>query len=508
MARKKVVEGEAVDQVEGEATQAIDPLSTEAVLAKLRADCEKNYGTNILVKLGDESTFKKVDFLPLDIPGVDDALGGGLGCSRIAEIYGPESSGKTTLALHAIASGQKRGICAFVDAEHAFDPVYAANLGVNIKDLWFSQPDSGEQALDFIEDLVDSGKFAVIVVDSVAALTPQAEIDGEMGDAHVGLQARLMSQALRKLTAKLGKTKTILIFINQIRMKIGIMFGNPETTCVHPDTMVDVIRNLVSVESMTMENLFKKVNLDYQSMEKNIPYDVSDKNVKVRSFNHESGKNEFARILSLIRKDDIEEYNLVLKNGDILLRCSGEHRIYDKEKDDYLYVKDIEEGVALDSNNNKIPFFVVKTGKIIPIVDMNVEGNENYFTNGLLSHNTGGNALKFYASQRIEVRKKETNSDADGEAISNDVKIKIVKNKLAPPFRIAEERIVFGKGIDRAYSLLKMAVALNVVDKKGAWYYYNDEKIGQGEKNTLTFLEDNEILYEEIAEKVKQLKKV
>jgi recombination protein RecA len=281
---------------------------------------------------------------------LDEALGiGGYPRGRIIEVYGPESSGKTTLALHAIAEAQKLGgIAAFIDAEHALDPVYAKNLGVNIDDLWVSQPDTGEQALEIAESLVRSGAVDVIVVDSVAALTPQAEIEGDMGDSHMGLQARLMSQALRKLTATIGKSKTLLVFINQIRMKIGVMFGNPETT-------------------------------------------------------------------------------------------------------------------------------------------------------------TGGNALKFYSSVRLEVRRIES-IDAKGEedAVGNRVRVKVVKNKVAPPFRKVELDILFGKGVSATSSLLDAAVKHEFIDKKGAWYATETEKIGQGRENAIQFMEQNTDFARDVEQKIRQ----
>jgi recombination protein RecA len=281
---------------------------------------------------------------------LDEALGiGGYPRGRIIEIYGPESGGKTTLALHAIAEAQKLGgIAAFVDAEHALDPIYAKNLGVNIDDLWVSQPDTGEQALEIAESLVRSGAVDIIVVDSVAALTPQAEIEGDMGDAHMGLQARLMSQALRKLTATIGKSRTLLIFINQIRMKIGVMFGNPETT-------------------------------------------------------------------------------------------------------------------------------------------------------------TGGNALKFYASLRLEVRRVETIEASKDDAVGNRVRVKVVKNKVAPPFRKAELEIMFGKGVSAVGSILDAAVKYEIIDKKGAWFTYGEEKVGQGRENARQYLTDNPDITAEIEQKLKKI---
>jgi len=302
------------------------------------------------MKLGTHSNAAGIDAVPSGSILLDEALGvGGYPRGRVIEIYGPESSGKTTLALHAVAEAQKKGgIAAFIDAEHALDPVYAKNLGVNIDDLWVSQPDSGEQALDIAESLIRSGAVDIIVIDSVAALTPQAEIEGDMGDAHVGLQARLMSQALRKLTGTLAKSKTILVFINQIRMKIGVMFGNPETT-------------------------------------------------------------------------------------------------------------------------------------------------------------TGGNALKFYASVRLEVRKIETIEKGEEEAVGNRVRVKVVKNKVAPPFRKVELEIMFGKGISASGSLIDAAVKYDIVDKKGAWYAFGEEKIGQGRDNAKLFLENNPDIAADIEKRVREL---
>ncbi len=314
----------------------VDAAEKIKALDAARLQIEKQFGLGSLMKLGGRENAVGIDAVPSGSILLDEALGvGGYPRGRVIEIYGPESSGKTTLALHAIAEAQKKGgIAAFIDAEHALDPVYAKNLGVNIDELWVSQPDNGEQALEITESLVRSGAVDIIVIDSVAALTPQAEIEGDMGDAHVGLQARLMSQALRKLTGTLSKSKTILVFINQIRMKIGVMFGNPETT-------------------------------------------------------------------------------------------------------------------------------------------------------------TGGNALKFYATVRLEVRKIETIEKGEEEAIGNRVRVKVVKNKVAPPFRKVELEIMFGKGISASGSLIDAAVKYDIIDKKGAWYAFGDEKIGQGRENAKTFLEQN-----------------
>ncbi|MBR1913122.1 MAG: recombinase RecA [Treponema sp.] len=306
-------------------------------LEAARLQIEKQFGSGSLMKLGSKTDITNVDVVPSGSILLDEALGiGGYPRGRIIEMYGPESSGKTTLALHAVAESQKLGgIAAFIDAEHALDPVYAKNLGVNIDELWVSQPDTGEQALEICENLVRSGAVDIIVVDSVAALTPQKEIEGEMGDSVMGLQARLMSQALRKLTAIVGKSKCIVVFINQIRMKIGVMFGNPETT-------------------------------------------------------------------------------------------------------------------------------------------------------------TGGNALKFYSSVRLEIRRIESiDGKGDEDAVGNRVRVKIVKNKVAPPFRKVELDIYFGKGVSASASILDSAVKHGLIDKKGSWYTRGEEKIGQGKENAVAFIERN-----------------
>ena len=320
-------------------------------LEAARLQIEKQYGAGSLMKLGTHTNAAGIDVVPSGSIMLDEALGiGGYPRGRIIEMYGPESSGKTTLALHAIAEAQKLGgIAAFVDAEHALDPVYAKNLGVHIEELWVSQPDCGEQALSITENLVRSGAVDIIVVDSVAALTPQKEIEGDMGDAQMGIQARLMSQALRKLTAIIGKSNCIVIFINQIRMKIGVMFGNPETT-------------------------------------------------------------------------------------------------------------------------------------------------------------TGGNALKFYTSVRLEIRRVETiDGKGDEEALGNRVRVKVVKNKVAPPFRKVELDIYFGKGINKYASLLDSAVKHGIIDKKGAWFTQGDVKVGQGHENAVAFIEQNPEYAKKIEKQLRDL---
>ena len=311
------------------------------------AKIEKDFGKGAIMRLG-ETEIPKVEAISTGCLTLDVALGiGGIPKGRIIEIYGPESSGKTTVALHCVAEVQKEGgTAAFVDAEHALDPVYASKLGVNLDDLYISQPDSGEQALEITETLIRSGAIDIIVIDSVAALTPQAELDGDMGDSHVGMQARLMSQALRKITAASSKSKCTIIFINQLREKIGVMYGNPETT-------------------------------------------------------------------------------------------------------------------------------------------------------------TGGKALKFYASVRIEIRKADTLKDGS-DIVGNHVKAKVVKNKVAPPFKVAEFDIMYGTGISNMGCVLDLAVENGFVQKSGSWFSYNDEKIGQGRDKAMEFLKSNPEILKELDAKIRE----
>ncbi len=309
---------------------------------------ERAFGKGSIMRMGAKSGDQQIETIPSGSLGLDLALGiGGLPRGRVVEIYGPESSGKTTLALHAVAEAQKRGgTCAFIDAEHALDPIYARKLGVDVDNLLLSQPDGGEQALEICDTLVRSGAVDIVVVDSVAALVPRAELEGEMGDAHVGLHARLMSQALRKLTGSVAKSHTMLIFLNQIRLKIGVMFGNPETT-------------------------------------------------------------------------------------------------------------------------------------------------------------TGGNALKFYASIRMEIRRIGQIKDRE-EVVGNQTRVKVVKNKLAPPFRQVEFDIMYGEGVSKVGELIDLGVKANVVEKSGAWFSYDSTRIGQGRENAKQFLRDHKDMAEAIEKKVRE----
>ena len=324
-----------------------DAMDKTKALDAALTQIERSFGKGSIMRLGQRETAVDIEAIPTGSLGLDLALGiGGLPRGRIIEIYGPESSGKTTLALHVIAEAQKAdGACAFIDAEHALDPAYARKLGVNLDDLLISQPDAGEQALEIADTLVRSGAIDVLVIDSVAALTPRAELEGEMGDTHVGLQARLMSQALRKLTASVARSNTMIIFINQIRMKIGVMFGNPETT-------------------------------------------------------------------------------------------------------------------------------------------------------------TGGNALKFYSSVRLDIRRIGQIKDRD-EVVGNKTRVKVVKNKVAPPFKQVEFDIMYGEGISKTGELLDLGVKAGIVEKSGSWFSYNTERIGQGRENAKTFLKDNPDMAAEIERQIR-----
>lgn len=322
-------------------------MDKDKALVAALAQIEKSYGKGSIMKLG-QKTAVDVEAIPTGSLGLDLALGiGGLPKGRVIEIFGPESSGKTTLTLHVVAEAQKKGCtCAFIDAEHAMDPAYAKKLGVNIDELVISQPDNGEQALEIADTLVRSGAVDVVVVDSVAALVPKAEIEGEMGDSHMGLQARLMSQALRKLTASISRTNCIVIFINQIRMKIGVMFGNPETT-------------------------------------------------------------------------------------------------------------------------------------------------------------TGGNALKFYASVRIDIRRIGSIKEKE-EVIGNQTRVKIVKNKVSPPFKVVDFDIMYGEGISKLGEIIDLGVKADLIEKSGAWFSYGDTRMGQGRENVKQFLRENPTISAEIEQKIRQ----
>ena len=438
---------------------------------------QKKYGKGSISVFGQNQI--KVERFPVSSMNLTEMMGGGFPRGRMVEIYGPESSGKTTLAEYFggqcqnyyFEDKQRNGVVAYIDVEHALDPVYAESIGLKMKDVIFSQPDSAEQALDIVNDLLLSDVVDLIVVDSVAALVPQAEADGEMGDQQMGLQARLMSKACRKLQANMTEKSASIIFINQIREKIGVMFGNPE--CVTLDTKV----NTHSTKQISMENLFKKAGLDWKSMELNIAYDISDKNFMIESFNHETGQKEFKKILALVYKGESPIYEIKSKNtGKVLLTCSGGHRLWDEEMKRYTHVSELLYGSALKADGTSEEFVVEKTDRVEPIVDMSVEGNENYFSNEILSHNTttGGNALKFYASIRFTIRRKEYVTGVNSDDVIGIVStLKTIKNKVASPFKTCEMKLLFGKGYQVEEEYVVALTKKGLIEKSGSWYSWS-----------------------------------
>ncbi len=404
---------------------------------------EKQFGKGSVMKLG-EFKAMEIEAIPTGALSLDIALGiGGVPRGRIIEVFGPESSGKTTLALHIVAEAQKMGgEAAFIDAEHALDPVYAKKLGVDIDDLIVSQPDTGEQALEITESLVRSGALDVIVVDSVAALVPKAEIDGDMGDSHMGLQARLMSQALRKLAGAINKSKTVLIFINQLREKIGVMFGNPETTT-----------------GGRALKFYASVRMDIRKTE-NIKQDGEVKGNRV--------------VAALVPKAEID--------GDM-----GDSHMGLQAR---LMSQALRKLAGAINKSKTVLIFINQLREKIGVMFGNPETT------------TGGRALKFYASVRMDIRKTE-NIKQDGEVKGNRVRVKVIKNKVAPPFREAEFDVVYGQGISKEGNILDMAVSLDIVEKAGSWFSYDGERIGQGRENVKKYLRENPDMLEEIEEKVR-----
>ncbi len=460
-------------------------------------DIKKELSEDVVI---DVDKIPEIPRIPTRSPVIGYVFGaGGTPEGRIIELYGPESSGKTLIAQNIMADFQKEGkFAAMVDAEFSFDAKFAKIQGLDVSPDKFKlfQPNCGEDAFTIVERLAESGQVSCITIDSIAALVPTAEMNGKMTDQQMGAQARMIGKGLRKVAGICSKNKCTLIVLNQLRMKIGVMFGNPE--CVTPNTYVDI-----DTSKMKMEDLFKKANLNYVSMEKNIPYDISDFNLKIKSYNHEKNEVEYKKILSVIRKDDSEVYEL--KNGNnILLKCTSNHRIFNPEINDYIYIGDVKSGFAQTESGKIIPFEVFKTDEVSPILDLEVEDNENYFSNGILSHNTtpGGVALKFWASIRCEVRKGEKDEgEKDEDVIGIKVRIKNVKNKTSVPFRKGEIFISFKDGIDVYGEYVDFAVSMEIIKKGGAWFTIGEERI-QGRKNVIETLKNNEVLFNEIKSKV------
>lgn len=478
---------------------------------------QKKYGKESISLFGKNQT--RVERVPISSMNLTEMMGGGFPRGRMIEIYGPESSGKSTLAeyfggqcqKYFYEDKQRNGVVAYIDVEHALDPVFAESVGLKMEDVLFSQPDSAEQALDIVNDLLISDVCDLIVVDSVAALVPQAEADGEMGDQQMGLQARLMSKACRKLQANMTSKSASIIWINQIREKIGVMYGNPE--CVTLDTKV----NIHSAKQISMENLFKKAGLDWKSMELNTAYDISDKNFTIESFNHETGQKEFKKILALVYKGESPIYEIKSKNtGTVLLTCSGGHRLWDEEMKRYTHVSELLYGTVLKADGTTEEFVVEKTDRVEPIVDMSVEGNENYFSNEILSHNTttGGNALKFYASIRFTIRRKENVTGANSDDIIGIIStLKSIKNKVAPPFKTCEMKLIFGKGYQVEEEYVTAFVKRSLVTKSGSWYSWTYKDLNgkecagkeQGLDNVTQWFKDNPVVFEQMKKKIQDM---
>ena len=479
----------------------------QAAMAKI----EKDFGKGSIMKLGDEH-IENIEVIPTGSIALDNALGvGGYPKGRIIEIYGPESSGKTTLAIHAIAEAQKAGgIAAFIDAEHAFDRFYAEKLGVDVDNLWISQPDNGEQALQIADQLISSAAVDIVVVDSVAALTPKKEIEGDMGDNVVGLQARLMSQALRKLTSTISKTNTTCIFINQLREKIGIMFGNPETTTggnalkfyasvrldIRKASAIkdgdDVVGNLVRVKVVK-----NKVAPPFRKAEFEITFG--------------EGISKIGEIVDLG-----VEHNIIQKSGSWFSYNGsklGQGRDAAKAllKDNPELAEEIEGDMGdnvvglqarlMSQALRKLTSTISKTNTTCIFINQLREKIGVMFGNPETT--TGGNALKFYASVRLDIRKATAIKDGE-DVVGNLVRVKVVKNKVAPPFRKAEFDIMFGEGISRAGEVFGLAVANGIIDKSGSWYSYGGSKLGQGADACKALLKDNPELLDELEAKVRE----
>lgn len=488
-------------------------LAAQKITNQLKKTFGKEFGEDCVTYLG-STELEKIPRLHSQCVAVDKSLGGGWPLGRICEVFGGESSGKTTLCYHAMAEAQKifpDSAVGFVDTEHSLDPIYAKACGVDVAQLVISQPTYGEMALTMVEGMIEAG-CKLVVLDSVAALAPKAEVEGEFTDMQPGLQARLMSKAMRKLTALVNKAQAVVIFTNQIREKIGVAYGNPE--CVTPDTKVlihkfsspdDVV--MEDPTEVTMEQLFQEFGLDWRKMEKNVSYSFNGY-VKIQSYHHSTNGIQFKKVLSIIRKDDVEKYQLVSKDNDsVILECSGTHRIWDCEKNDYVHVQDVSEGIALNNKQKKIPFVVRKTGQVTPIVDLEVEGNSNYFTNGILSHNTtaGGRALRYHASIRLKLTglgSIEEGQGKDKEKAAIRVRCEAVKNKTAPPYRRGEYVIRFGQGIDNEGLYFEQIIENNLVRKEGnSIYYVGDVKIN-GRPKLKAYLEANPEIYADLKKKV------
>ncbi|MDZ4763563.1 MAG: recombinase RecA [Chloroflexota bacterium] len=517
-----------------EATQEARLKSLESTVS----DLEKKFGEGTIVRLGDAATML-IDVIPTGSITIDIALGvGGIPRGRITEIYGPESSGKTTICLHVVAEAQKRGgLAAFVDMEHALDPRYARALGVDIEKLYISQPDTAEQALEIIEALVRSGALDIIVLDSVAALVPRVEIEGEMGDSHVGVQARLMSQALRKLAGAIKQSNVAVIFTNQLRDKIGVMYG-----CMPASAPVLLADGTLRAIAEIVE-----ARQPVEVMSYNLVTHVFEPQPVIEWFKQGQPSSDFRLTDAEIAAVDDEYLTIVAEypNGGFTeLTCTPNHTIAtpddfqmadDLEPNDFILVRravmpelafaggakaaqngaDITLDVMLDAEVAAVPCRIVDirstwiTGADALRYNLQVAGNANFMVGDVIVHNspettTGGRALKFYASVRLDVRKQEQLKGSSGEVLGSRTRVRVTKNKVAPPFREAEFDIMFLEGgISKNGELLDLGTELNIIEKRGAFFRYNEGLLGQGRENSKVYLEDNRAIRDEIEEQIR-----
>lgn len=471
--------------------------AAQKITESLRKKFGKEFGNDCVDFFGNKE-IQNIPRMKTQCVVLDSVTGGGWPLGRIVELFGGESSGKTTVCYHAMAEAQRLfpdTAVGFIDSEYSFDPVYAQACGVDVNQLVISQPKDGQEAFTIIEGMIDEG-IKVVIVDSVAAMVPRKEAEGDYGDSPIGQMGQMMSQGMRKLTSVIGRAQALVIFTNQTRDKIGVMYGDPE--CVSPDTKITI-----NDELMTMETMFAKAGFDWKSLEKNQVIDISNKGFKIRSFNHETNQVEDKKVLSIIRKDDSVKYKLFSLEGYFLLSCSGAHRIWDCKKNEYVHVQDIETGTAFTKYGNEIEFGVVKTNEVTPILDLEVEGNANYFTNGILSHNTtpGGKALKFYASIRLKLTKLTAISEGDAKTAIR-VRAEAVKNKTAPPYKRGEYVIRFGTGIDNEGLYFTEIIDRGLIRSEGnGIFYVGDVKI-RGKEKVRVWLEEHPDIYDELKKRV------
>jgi RecA/RadA recombinase len=540
MVRKKTTKGAPLfDSSAGGNEAEVNEAKLKAIEATL-ADITKRFGDGTVIRLGD-AKHMQVDTIPSGSLGVDIALGvGGIPRGRITEIYGPESSGKTTFCLHVIAEAQKRGgLCAFIDMENALDPLYSERIGVNLETLFVSQPDTGEQALEITESLVRSGALDVVVVDSVAALVPRAEIEGEMGDSHVGLQARLMSQALRKLAGAVKQSNVSLLFTNQLREKVGVMFGcfPAESQVLLADGRTQPIGDIVdnqlplevlswneatdALEAKPIKTWFKNGVPVEQFDQATVPTLRQDfVTIVARSLDGEitteltcTPNHQIATPYGFMMAQDLDLEDVILAQVPLIEMATsktalapvgiGTGHALSQEAVLKLATAQISEFEVIDI------FETTRIGKEAIRYNLEVGDNHTYIVNDVIVHNSpettpGGRALKFYASVRIDIRRTESIKSGE-DVVGNRTKVKIKKNKVAPPFKECEFDIMFLEGgISKTGEIIDIGVNLGIIEKRGAFFRYNEGLLGQGRENARQFLLENPSVSLEIEDALRQ----